>query len=81
MSPHRLRVLALSLSVLSAAPAVAEDSNTEPTEYHFDDDLVDGTARAPTGEVLFVRKRGARESLIRVREHWIRELYQSVEEL
>ena len=35
----------------------------------------------PDGENLMVRRKGARESLIRVREHFINELLKSVENL
>ena len=44
-------------------------------------DLVQGDLVRPDGENLMVRRRGARESLIRIREHFINELLKSVENL
>jgi hypothetical protein len=35
----------------------------------------------PDGENLMVRRRGARESLIKIREHFVPELLKSVENL
>jgi hypothetical protein len=51
------------------------------TSYSFDDDSVFGTTARPDGEVLPVRRRGQRESLIRTRESFVRELLKSVEAL
>jgi hypothetical protein len=53
----------------------------DATTYTFDDDTVLGDTVGAMGEVLTVRKRPERESLIRPREHFIRELLQSVEAL
>jgi hypothetical protein len=62
-----------------ALPAAAQDENQ--TSYDFEDDLVQGDLVRPDGENLMVRRRGARESLIRIREHFIPELLKSVENL
>lgn len=71
-----------------AAPsfALAQEAAPPPaggdtTTYDFEDDLVQGDLVRPDGENLMVRRRGARESLIRVREHFISELLKSVENL
>lgn len=75
-----LIALAGSLVVVSApAPAAAQDENT--TSYDFEDDLVQGDLVRPDGENLMVRRKGARESLIRIREHFVPELLKSVENL
>lgn len=60
-----------------------EKSTAEPakTTYNFDDDLVTGDLVRPDGELLRVRRRGGQSSLIRIREHFIPELVESVEEL
>jgi len=58
--------------------AVAQD---DTTTYDFEDDLVQGDLVRPDGENLLVRRRGARESLIKIREHFIPELLKSVEDL
>lgn len=51
------------------------------TTYDFEDDLVTGDLVRPDGEMLNVRRRGRRASLIRVREHFLPELLKSVETL
>jgi hypothetical protein len=83
MSLHWIFVLPLVGLPLAAAaeefgPAT---SSSVPTEYHFGDDMVRGSQKSSSGEVLYVRTRQSRESLVRVREHWLPELYQSVEDL
>lgn len=80
MSLHRLRLTSLLLvTLLLPATALAEDPDV--VNYKFEDDLVGATDRSPHMELLRVRLRDARESLIRVREHFIPELYKSVEDL
>lgn len=66
-----------------AMPVLAQDAGGggDATTYDFEDDLVQGDLVRPDGENLMVRRRGARESLIRVREHFINELLKSVENL
>lgn len=71
--------LVAGLLVLAAAPALAQEDNA--TSYDFEDDLVQGDLVRPDGENLMVRRRGARESLIKIREHFIPELLKSVENL
>lgn len=51
------------------------------TTYDFEDDLVSGDLVRPDGELLNVRRRGSRSSLIRIREHFIPEMLKSVENL
>jgi hypothetical protein len=72
-----LGVLASS-SVLCSTAAAQEG---EATTYDFEDDLVQGDLVRPDGELLNVRRRGRRASLIRVREHFIPEMLKSVENL
>lgn len=59
--------------------AAAQEGET--TTYDFEDDLVQGDLVRPDGEMLNVRRRGRRASLIRVREHFIPEMLKSVENL
>jgi len=66
--------------LLIAVPALAQDSGGS-TSYDFEDDLVQGDLVRPDGENLMVRRRGARESLIKIREHFVPELLKSVENL
>jgi hypothetical protein len=73
--------LALSgVGLLTATSAEAQQRG-ETTTYDFEDDLVQGDLVRPDGELLNVRRRGRRASLIRVREHFIPEMLKSVENL
>lgn len=79
-----MRSLVLSLLVLGATAAIAPVAlaqDGETTTYDFEDDLVQGDLVRPDGELLNVRRRGRRASLIRVREHFIPEMLKSVENL
>ncbi len=71
---------AIALSTLFVGGEVmAQDDDA--TTYDFEDDLVSGDLVRPDGELLNVRRRGARTSLIRIREHFIPEMLKSVEDL
>jgi hypothetical protein len=63
-----------------AAPAPA-GGDKSATSYDFEDDLVTGDLVRPDGELLSVRRRGNRASLIQIREHFIPEMLKSVEDL
>ena len=73
-------VLVVAL-VTATASSVFAQKTTDYTAYNFDDDLVQGDLVRPNGENLFVRKRGAHQSLVRIRENFIPELLKSVENL
>lgn len=79
---------------LGAAPALAQDEGggaaggaegqrqyAQTTTYSFEDDLVSGDLVRPDGDLMRVRRRGTRSSLIRIREHFIPEMLKSVENL
>lgn len=78
-------VVAQEATPAEAAPAAAaqgaESGATRSTTYDFEDDLVTGDLVRPDGELLSVRRRGARSSLIRIREHFVPEMLKSVENL
>jgi hypothetical protein len=87
-----LAIIAVAGLLVTGAPALAQDAGGgaapaggggggDATTYDFEDDLVQGDLVRPDGENLMVRRKGARESLIRVREHFISELLKSVENL
>ena len=59
----------------------ANASSESVTEYAFDDELVAGVDRAPTGEVLHVRKQKRGESLVRARSSFLDRMLKSVEDL
>jgi hypothetical protein len=75
-----LPVTALGLTLL-ALPVTVQAQDSGSTSYDFEDDLVQGDLVRPDGENLMVRRKGARESLIKIREHFIPELLKSVENL
>jgi hypothetical protein len=79
-----MRNLLLSLALVLGVgffASSAEAQDGEATTYDFEDDLVQGDLVRPDGELLNVRRRGRRASLIRVREHFIPEMLKSVENL
>ena len=77
-----LLVCALSLPfTLGVVSVHAQDGGGGETSYDFEEDLVQGDLVRPDGENLMVRRRGARESLIKIREHFVPELLKSVENL
>jgi len=77
----RMIVVLTTAGLFLATPTWAQDAGANATTYDFEDDLVQGDLVRPDGENLAVRRRGARESLIRIREHFIPELIKSVENL
>jgi len=93
--PMTKTMILLSLSVgmaLPLAPSFASAQDTagtagsgggggDATTYDFEDDVVSGDLVRPDGEMLNVRRRGQRASLIRIREHFIPEMLKSVEDL
>jgi hypothetical protein len=70
-----------SLAGVAAAQEAGGGGGGNATTYDFEDDLVQGDLVRPDGENLMVRRRGARESLIKIREHFVPELLKSVENL
>lgn len=75
-------IMGLGLGVVVAMPTVASAQDPAgETTYDFDDDLVSGDLVRPDGELLNVRRRGRRASLIRIREHFVPEMLKSVEDL
>jgi hypothetical protein len=70
-------LMAVSGSALAQDKAAAAGE----TSYDFEDDLVTGDLVRPDGELLSVRRRGNRASLIQIREHFIPEMLKSVEDL
>jgi hypothetical protein len=68
----------MALGQDTKAGAAAEP---QATSYDFEDDLVTGDLVRPDGELLSVRRRGNRASLIQIREHFIPEMLKSVEDL
>jgi len=68
----------------ASSHALAQDAGGgggDSTTYDFEDDIVSGDLVRPDGEMLNVRRRGQRASLIRIREHFIPEMLKSVEDL
>lgn len=74
--------IAIAIAALGGTPAYAEPTRrSTPITYDFEDTQVLGDDPSCTVQVLQVRRGGDRESLIRVREQFLLELYKSVEAL
>lgn len=76
--------IALAFMLASSAVARADEPSRgpdEPTRYSFDDDKVMADTVGPMGEVMMIRKRPQRESLVRARDSFVVELLHSVEAL
>ena len=84
-SARHLALPALLATLLAGTTtAQAEEPNAQgddTVQYSFDDDKVLGDTASPLGEVMSVRKRSQRESLVRARSNFVVELLQSVEAL
>ncbi|HJL18289.1 MAG TPA: hypothetical protein RMH99_21675 [Sandaracinaceae bacterium LLY-WYZ-13_1] len=78
---HALSALALSLAF--AGSAAAQDRGADrlapDTTFDFRDEHVEGGSVGPAGERLLHLDRGARESLVRPRLHFVPEMLKSVE--
>ena len=78
-------LVGLALGLVGVPAARADDARAAPddnvTSYQFEAESVHGDLRTPYGEILQVRVRGERSSLIRVRENFIAELLKSAERL
>jgi hypothetical protein len=78
------RSIALATVLATTNAARAEEprqSHDAPTLYTFDDDKVLADTVGPMGEVMMVRKRPQRGSLVRARDSFVVELLRSVEAL
>jgi hypothetical protein len=77
------RYLALPalLATLFASGSARAEEPGDTVSYAFDDDKVLGDTVNPLGEIMTVRKRPARESLVRARQSFVPELLKSVEAL
>ncbi len=74
--------MAFSGSAMAQAAAGAQQAGAQRTqEFNFTDELVQGQLVRPDGETSRVRRRSAGISLIRIREHFVPEMFKSVENL
>jgi hypothetical protein len=74
-------IIATSTARAAQAEPPAPPRRGEITEYAFEDDAVLGDTAQPLGEVLRVRQRGPRNSLVQARSSFVPELLESVERL
>lgn len=86
MSLHLVRLACLSFAALASSTVRADipivpHPPRDTVTHSFEDEIVDGSQRSSHLELVNVRTRKAKESLIRVREHFIPELYKSLEAL
>lgn len=76
----RLLILLWTFAIPTTV-AAADGADDRVANYTFDDEQVFGDHPSPDGEVLRVRTRGPRDSLVRARTQFIPELLKSVENL
>lgn len=82
-----IRSVVLGSAIFGQGLPAAADPPAPPAggdvlaQYTFDDQQVVGGGTAPLGEVLVVRPRDERGSLVRARDAFVRELIRSVEAL
>ena len=76
--PALLVTLSLVPGLVRAQPTSADPA---PLIYGFDDEVVAGDVIGSEGEILQVRPRGTRSSLVEVRVSYLPELVRSVEDL
>jgi hypothetical protein len=90
MSVSRFTIVVVTLGVMAALPAVAQEDgvNTEggvsyqrKTVINFEDDTIEGDLKTPDGQYLEVRKKLRHKSLIRIRKDFRREVLSSVGDL
>jgi hypothetical protein len=69
--------------LFTAGATLAQDEAYEKgvTEYKFDDENVLGDLVGPGGDVITTRHPGKQKSLIKVRKHFIPEMFKSVEDI
>jgi len=86
----KVMFFAVFVGLMAGSSAQAQEKSGTPQEktgeagataYDFEDDLVQGDLVRPDGELLSVRRRGNRASLIQIREHFIPEMLKSVEDI
>jgi hypothetical protein len=81
--PRQLALPLVLLTLLGQARPARADEPQDPNavRYSFEDDKVLADTVGPLGEVMSVRKRPERESLVRARSSFVVALLQSVEAL
>jgi hypothetical protein len=72
-----------AIVALGGLTARAQDDVYEKgvTEYSFDDENVLGDLVGPGGDLITTRHPGKQKSLIKVRRHFIPEMFKSVEDI
>lgn len=74
-------LLTLGVLLVPGWVALGQEGEGDMTTYDFEDDLVTGDLVRPDGEILNVRGRGMRTSLIEIRHDFVAEMLKSVENL
>ena len=70
--------IVLALCLVASSTALASDYDNQ-TQYDFEDDLVLGDLVRPDGALVSTSRRWERVSLIKVRDHFIDRLLQSMD--
>jgi len=72
--------MAMICAILISATVIAQ-TDSDVTEYRFDDDIVEGDLLQPDGAIIPVRKPDDAPSLVKVRRHFVPEMLKSVENI
>ncbi len=72
--------MAMICAILISATVIAQ-TDSDVTEYRFDDDIVEGDLLQPDGATIPVRKLDDTPSLVKVRGHFVPEMLKSVENI
>ena len=78
---HLIAAFAAAFAVFGGADLASAQDDEIAEDYNFDDDVVQGDLVNPDGEMFNIRSRGAQDSLITIRQHFIPEMLKSVEDL
>jgi hypothetical protein len=73
--------LVIPANQIAAEPSPSDEDTHKVVEHAFDDDQVFGDLVAPLGEVLTVRGKHKKETLVRARRSFIDQLVRAVEDL
>lgn len=79
MKKFRTVMAIIGACLISSALSAQTDSDV--TEYRFDDDIVEGDLLRPDGATIPVLRKDAGRSLVKVRGHFVPEMLKSVEDI
>ncbi|MBN2341416.1 MAG: hypothetical protein JXX29_08465 [Deltaproteobacteria bacterium] len=73
--------LVFTLMIAGSGHFVLAQENEDVTKYEFDDDVVQGDLIRPDNTNITVLKADATKSLVKVRKHFVPEMFKTVENI